>query len=138
MFCLSNVFIFQLIFFAELKESFAEDFNLFGEAGQAYSIEISIGHPGQKVDLFAIATTTNITANLMHFSHRALNVRYRLISSNYIYVIMFIHQLNVIVDTGSATLAIASYLRPDSDKYFHLKNSTSIYESGQEVSIVIE
>ncbi|XP_014369544.2 beta-secretase 1 [Papilio machaon] len=89
MFCMSIIFLFQLILFEEFKHSFAEDFNLFGEAGQAYSIEISIGRPGQK--------------------------------------------LNVIVDTGSATLAIASYLRPDSDKYFHLKNSTSIYDSGQEI-----
>ncbi|KPJ06745.1 Beta-secretase 1 [Papilio machaon] len=86
---MSIIFLFQLILFEEFKQSFAEDFNLFGEAGQAYSIEISIGRPGQK--------------------------------------------LNVIVDTGSATLAIASYLRPDSDKYFHLKNSTSIYDSGQEI-----
>lgn len=43
-------------------------------------------------------------------------------------------QLNVLVDTGSTTLAIASYARKDSNIYFHSENSTSIFNSGKEVS----
>ncbi|XP_068617221.1 beta-secretase 1-like [Battus philenor] len=89
MFYITSIFIVQLILLLVLKKTCAENYNLFGEAGQAYSIEISVGHPGQK--------------------------------------------LNVIVDTGSATLAIASYPRLDNDKYFELRNSSSIYESGKEV-----
>ncbi|KAG6447734.1 hypothetical protein O3G_MSEX005129 [Manduca sexta] len=67
----------------------AEEFNLFGDAGLAYAIEVSIGHPHQK--------------------------------------------LHVLVDTGSTTLAIASYPRQDSNKYFHADNSSSINDSGKEV-----
>ncbi|CAH2047058.1 unnamed protein product, partial [Iphiclides podalirius] len=85
---LSNEVVTALMHASENNCS-AEEYNLFGEAGQAYAIEIQIGHPYQK--------------------------------------------LNVIVDTGSATLAIASYPRPDNDQYFYADNSSSIYESGQEV-----
>ncbi|CAH0399757.1 unnamed protein product [Chilo suppressalis] len=66
-----------------------EEYNLYGEAGQAYSLEIYLGTPKQ--------------------------------------------QLSVIVDTGSTTLAVASYPRHDSDKYFHAVNSTSLHDSGKEV-----
>ncbi|KAL0880085.1 hypothetical protein ABMA27_002577 [Loxostege sticticalis] len=59
-----------------------EEYNLFGDAGQAYSLEIYMGHPKQK--------------------------------------------LRVIVDTGSTTLAIASYARRDNDEYFHTDNSTTL------------
>ncbi|CAG9787825.1 unnamed protein product [Diatraea saccharalis] len=66
-----------------------EEYNLFGDAGQAYSMEIYLGTPKQK--------------------------------------------LNVIVDTGSTTLAVASYSRQDSDKYFQVENSTNLIDSGKEV-----
>ncbi|CAK1585324.1 unnamed protein product [Parnassius mnemosyne] len=78
-----------LITFLFNDECSAGEYNLFGEAGQAYAIEIILGNPGQK--------------------------------------------LNVIVDTGSATLAVASYPRPDSNIYFHTENSTTIYKNGKEV-----
>lgn len=38
-------------------------------------------------------------------------------------------QLNVIIDTGSTTLAIAAYPRKDNNKYFYPGNSTTIYNS---------
>ncbi|XP_045449857.1 beta-secretase 1-like [Melitaea cinxia] len=72
-----------------LNNSYCEEYNLYGEAGQAYALEINIGRPEQK--------------------------------------------LNVLVDTGSTTLAIASYARKDSNKYFRSENSTTIYNSGKEV-----
>ncbi|OWR52353.1 beta-secretase 1 [Danaus plexippus plexippus] len=62
-----------------------EEYNLYGDAGQAYAFEIDIGHPKQK--------------------------------------------LNVIIDTGSTTLAIAAYPRKDNNKYFYPGNSTTIYNS---------
>ncbi|CAH0719949.1 unnamed protein product, partial [Brenthis ino] len=77
------------LLFVILCKSSCEDFNLYGEAGQAYALEIEIGHPPQK--------------------------------------------LNVLVDTGSTTLAIASYPRKDSNKYFNSENSSSIFLSGKEV-----
>lgn len=43
--------------------------------------------------------------------------------------------MNVLVDTGSTTLAIASYARKDSNKYFRSENSTTIYNSGKEVGV---
>ncbi|KAJ2950996.1 hypothetical protein O0L34_g5372 [Tuta absoluta] len=66
-----------------------EEFNLFGEAGQAYAIDINVGNPPQK--------------------------------------------LSVLVDTGSTTLAIASYPHQDNDIYFHAKNTTTIFDYGKEV-----
>ncbi|XP_045769653.1 beta-secretase 1-like [Maniola jurtina] len=72
-----------------LSTTSCEEFNLYGEAGQAYALEIDVGHPQQK--------------------------------------------LSVLVDTGSTTLAIASYARKDSNKYFRSENSTSIYNSEKEV-----
>lgn len=48
-------------------------------------------------------------------------------------ILLCILQLSVLVDTGSTTLAIASYPRQDSNEYFHSKNSTSIFDSGKEV-----
>ncbi|XP_059049945.1 beta-secretase 1-like [Achroia grisella] len=67
----------------------SEDYNLYGDAGQAYAIEVFLGHPAQK--------------------------------------------LNVLVDTGSTTLAIATYPRQDNNEYFHFDNSTSINDSGKEI-----
>ncbi|XP_013192536.1 beta-secretase 1 [Amyelois transitella] len=77
--------IFQIL----LVLRYGEGYNLFGEAGQAYSIEIYIGRPIQK--------------------------------------------LNVIVDTGSTTLAIASYPRREHDKYFETNNSTTFEDSGMQI-----
>lgn len=31
-----------------------EEYNLYGEAGQAYALEIEVGHPQQKVFLFEL------------------------------------------------------------------------------------
>ncbi|XP_053604486.1 beta-secretase 1-like [Plodia interpunctella] len=66
-----------------------EGYNLFGEAGQAYSIEINLGLPKQK--------------------------------------------LNVIVDTGSTTLAIASYPRREHDRYYETNKSTTLEDSGMQI-----
>ncbi|XP_012551396.1 beta-secretase 1 [Bombyx mori] len=66
-----------------------EQFNLQGDAGLAYSVEVIMGHPHQKI--------------------------------------------NLLIDTGSTTLAVASYSRQDSDKYFDANNSSSIYDSGKKV-----
>lgn len=80
------IFLLNLLFISYV---YCEEYNLFGEAGQAYSIEINLGHPHQK--------------------------------------------LHVIVDTGSTTLAIASYPRKDSNIYFHADNSSSINDCGKVV-----
>uniref|UniRef100_A0A1E1WAL9 Peptidase A1 domain-containing protein n=1 Tax=Pectinophora gossypiella TaxID=13191 RepID=A0A1E1WAL9_PECGO len=80
---------FAIFLFVFLSKCYGEEYNLSGEAGQAYAIEINVGHPHQK--------------------------------------------LSVLVDTGSTTLAIASYARQDSDIYFQSKNSSSIYDSAKEV-----
>lgn len=40
--------------FTVLNKSTCEDFNLYGDAGQAYALEIEIGHPPQKVNMFII------------------------------------------------------------------------------------
>ncbi|CAB3226964.1 unnamed protein product [Arctia plantaginis] len=66
-----------------------EEINLYGDAGQAYSVEVCLGHPHQK--------------------------------------------LKLLVDTGSTTLAVASYPRQNSQEYFHSDNSTSIYDIGKKV-----
>ncbi|XP_045499289.1 beta-secretase 1-like [Colias croceus] len=79
------VFQFSLL----INYIYCEEFNLFGDAGQAYALEVNIGHPPQK--------------------------------------------LHVLVDTGSTTLAIASYARKDNGIYFHQENSTTLYNSGKEV-----
>ncbi|XP_028177818.1 beta-secretase 1-like [Ostrinia furnacalis] len=80
-------FLFKIIlWFCSIR---AEEYNLSGDAGQAYSIDILMGHPKQK--------------------------------------------LRVIVDTGSTTLAIASYARRENDEYFHVDNSTTLDDSGKEV-----
>lgn len=39
----------HIFLFILLSGSFAEEYNLYGEAGQAYAIEINVGHPNQKV-----------------------------------------------------------------------------------------
>ncbi|XP_072932636.1 beta-secretase 1-like [Epargyreus clarus] len=83
---------FRILCFIVLKEVYGdngEQYNLYGDAGRAYTLEIYIGRPPQK--------------------------------------------LNVLVDTGSTTLAIASYARKDSNIYYHSENSTSIFKSGKEV-----
>ncbi|KAJ8723376.1 hypothetical protein PYW08_003288 [Mythimna loreyi] len=80
--------IFQICFVC-LSYSFGEEINLYGDAGEAYAIEVYIGHPHQKFKL--------------------------------------------LVDTGSTTLALASYARNDSDKYFHANNSSSLYNSGNSI-----
>ncbi|XP_045532454.1 beta-secretase 1-like [Pieris brassicae] len=85
--CILKSPVFQVFFF--INYIYCEEFNLYGEAGQAYALVINIGHPPQK--------------------------------------------LHVLVDTGSATLAIAAYARKDSNIYFHKENSTSLYNSGKEV-----
>ncbi|KAL4713153.1 hypothetical protein ACJJTC_018798 [Scirpophaga incertulas] len=77
------------LFYLFIYGANAYNFNLFGDAGQAYSVTIIIGTPGQK--------------------------------------------LNVIVDTGSTTLAIASNAHHGIEKYFHTANSTSFIDSGKEV-----
>ncbi|KAF9808941.1 hypothetical protein SFRURICE_010518 [Spodoptera frugiperda] len=69
-----------------LRYTFGEVINLYGDAGEAYAIEVNIGHPHQKFKL--------------------------------------------LVDTGSTTLALASYAREDSNVYFHADNSSSLYNSG--------
>lgn len=43
-------FSYFLLFVIFYKTS-CEDFNLYGEAGQAYALEIEIGHPPQKVSI---------------------------------------------------------------------------------------
>ncbi|XP_047531001.1 beta-secretase 1-like [Vanessa atalanta] len=86
MFITSLCYFFLLII---LNKSYCEEFNLYGDAGQAYALEINVGHPEQK--------------------------------------------LSVLVDTGSTTLAIASYARKDSNKYFRSENSTTLNNSGKEV-----
>ncbi|XP_031766604.2 beta-secretase 1-like [Galleria mellonella] len=79
----------SILFSFLLNAVCGEDYNLHGDAGQAYAIEVYLGHPSQK--------------------------------------------LNVLVDTGSTTLAIATYPRQDNDEYFHFANSTSINDSGKEI-----
>lgn len=66
-----------------------EEINLYGDAGQAYSVEAYLGHPHQK--------------------------------------------LKLLVDTGSTTLAVASYARQNSNEYFHQDNSSSIYDGRKNV-----
>ncbi|CAH2238394.1 jg21099 [Pararge aegeria aegeria] len=85
------MFVTRLIYFFVLfiTTTSCDQFNLYGQAGQAYALEINVGHPVQK--------------------------------------------LNVLVDTGSTTLAIASYARIDSNKYFHADNSASLFNIGKEV-----
>ncbi|KAM3965006.1 beta-secretase 1 [Aphomia sociella] len=82
------IFIAIVISFS-LNAVCAEDFNLYGDAGQAYAIEVNLGHPPQK--------------------------------------------LNVLVDTGSTTLAVATYPRQDNKEYFQFDNSTSINDSRKEI-----
>ncbi|XP_075975537.1 beta-secretase 1-like [Anticarsia gemmatalis] len=77
------------ICFVCLNIACCEEINLYGDAGQAYSVEAYLGHPHQK--------------------------------------------LKLLVDTGSTTLAIASYARQNSKEYFHPDNSSSIYDSGKSV-----
>ncbi|XP_050678957.1 beta-secretase 1-like [Leptidea sinapis] len=79
--------VIQTILF--LNRAICDEFNLSGEAGQAYALEVHVGHPPQK--------------------------------------------LNVLVDTGSATLAIASYPRKENDIYFHTVSSSSLINSGKQV-----
>ncbi|VVC91427.1 unnamed protein product [Leptidea sinapis] len=79
--------VIQTILF--LNRAICDEFNLSGEAGQAYALEVHVGHPPQK--------------------------------------------LNVLVDTGSATLAIASYPRKENDIYFHTASSSSLINSGKQV-----
>ncbi|XP_026733512.1 beta-secretase 1-like [Trichoplusia ni] len=81
--------ILQICFVYNIKEAYSEEINLYGDAGQAYSVEAYLGHPHQK--------------------------------------------LKLLVDTGSTTLAIASYARENSNEYFHPDNSSSIYDSGKSV-----
>lgn len=44
---LSYFFLFIIV-----NKSTCEDFNLYGDAGQAYALEIEIGHPPQKVNIY--------------------------------------------------------------------------------------
>lgn len=69
----SCVLISSLILLIALKSS-AEEYNLFGEAGQAYAVEIKIGHPQQKVIQKNCTVTLIFTTifyqhlfNLFHF-----------------------------------------------------------------------
>lgn len=41
--------IFQICFVYNIKEAYSEEINLYGDAGQAYSVEAYLGHPHQKV-----------------------------------------------------------------------------------------
>ncbi|KAH9630146.1 hypothetical protein HF086_004852 [Spodoptera exigua] len=83
---MSVTFIIFQISVVSLSYSFGEEINLYGDAGEAYAIEVNIGHPHQKFKL--------------------------------------------LVDTGSTTLALASYAREDSNIYFHADNSSSLFNSG--------
>ncbi|XP_041979837.1 beta-secretase 1-like [Aricia agestis] len=83
---LSIIYVFVFCIIAKV---FCDEFNLSGDAGQAYALKINIGHPPQT--------------------------------------------LSVLVDTGSTTLAIASYPRKESNIYFQSGNSSSVYHKGKEV-----
>lgn len=39
----------QIFLFILLNGSFGEEYNLYGEAGQAYAVEVNLGHPHQQV-----------------------------------------------------------------------------------------
>lgn len=43
-------FCVYIFLFILLSGSFCEEYNLYGEAGQAYAVEIGVGHPHQKVN----------------------------------------------------------------------------------------
>ncbi|XP_061714332.1 beta-secretase 1-like [Cydia pomonella] len=72
-----------------LSHTLGEEFNLFGDAGQAYSVEVNLGHPPQK--------------------------------------------FNLLVDTGSTTLAIASQVRQGGKSFFKANESSTIWDSGKKV-----
>ncbi|XP_063535017.1 beta-secretase 1-like [Cydia strobilella] len=81
--------VYGFVVFVSLSYTLGEEFNLFGGAGQAYSVEVNLGHPPQK--------------------------------------------FNLLVDTGSTTLAIASQVRQGGKSFFMANESSSIWDSGKQV-----
>lgn len=84
---------------------------------------------GQRIPLF------HLPQNLCTIYYTTKNCsnlpQYRYFYLEYTFLTFF--QMSVIVDTGSTTLAVASYPRIDNDIYFHANNSNSIYDSQNEV-----
>lgn len=50
----------HIILFILLSGSFGEEYNLYGEAGQAYAVEVSLGHPHQKVTFIVVYRTIKV------------------------------------------------------------------------------
>lgn len=87
-----------------------------------------------------IAVVCTLYLHSVHIKHYKSLLLYdhgcflMIIGVNNLFIIYLIFQLSLIVDTGSTSLAVASYPRQDNDKYFYSKNSTTIYDTGTIVS----